>query len=105
MKRVPLAILSLLLGWIAAIAVPAVLIWLGQPDLGTSIWGTMFSRYLGVAGWLEPIVWKALPWPHLVPGGGGSGAFALMLVCTLVSWGLLFAVLWYLGLRAWTQRK
>ena len=105
MKIVPLVMLSLVLGWIAAIVLPATLIWLGQPALGESIWGTMFSFYLEVAGWFEPVIWKALPWAAMIPGGGSGGAFALMLVCALVSWGSIFAVLWYLALDSWTQRK
>lgn len=105
MKAFPHVVLSLALGWFTAIAAPAALIYLGQPALGESVWGAMFSWYLEVAGWVETAAWKALPWPRLFPEGGAPGAFALVLVCIFVSWGLLFATLWYFGIRAWTRHN
>ena len=100
MQRALKIFISITLGCLVAIAIPAALIALGQPSLGTSVWGSMFSAYLQVAGLMEPVVWAVLPWQHLIPGGGASGAFAITLVCILASWGVFFSGLWLFLFRA-----
>jgi hypothetical protein len=101
----PMILLSLALGFVASLTVPAVLIVLGQPSLGATVWGSLFGFYLSVAELVDPIVWVIVPWPMLFPEGGAPGAFALMLADILVSWGLLFTVASFLLLRARLRRS
>jgi hypothetical protein len=73
MKSFLVILLSLALGCISAIVVPASLIILGQPVLGDSIWGSVFGLYLDAARLIEPVVWAALPWPQMFPRRRCSG--------------------------------
>src|SRR5512138_181657 len=99
MKKGAAIALSGSCGVVSALAVPVALVALGKSVVLPSLWSALFSAYLGAAGILEPVVWRLLPWPQLIPDGGAPGALAITFVCILLFWGVLFSLGWFLFWR------
>lgn len=61
--------------------------------------------YFYVGSFIEPIIWSLMPWATLFPDGGAAGVFALVLTSSIMTWGMLLSVWWYLFFQRKSRKR